>query len=77
MDNMQQIKDTIVNLLRIKATELKPSASLENSIGVDSTEMVEIAIALGKAFNVQVGNKDISKNSTLEDIERVIKTKLG
>lgn len=77
MDVKQQIKDTIANLLKIKPQELKDGLSLENSIGVDSTEMVEIAIALGKSFNVKVGEKEISKSSSLEDIERVIKSKLG
>jgi len=77
MEVMQQIKDTIVNLLKIKPEELKPDVSLENSIGVDSTEMVEMIIALGKTFNIKVGEKEIGKQSTLEDIENVIKSKLG
>ena len=77
MEVMQQIQDTIVNLLKIKPEELKPSASLEGSIGVDSTEMVEITIALAKEFNVQIAEKEIAKDSTLEDIEKVIKSKLG
>ena len=77
MEVKQQIKDTIVNLLKIKPTELKDGMSLENSIGLDSTEMVELIIALGKNFNVKIGEKEISKSSTLEDIEKVIKSKLG
>ena len=77
MEVMKQIKETIVNLLKIKPEELKPGVSLENSIGVDSTEMVEMIIALGKVFNVKVGEKEIGKQSTLEDIENVIKSKLG
>lgn len=77
MDIKQQIKDTIVNLLKIKPEELKDGMSLENSIGVDSTEMVELIIALGKNFNVKIGEKEISKSSTLEDIEKVVTSKLG
>ena len=77
MDVKQQIKDAIVTLLQIKPQELKDGVSLENSIGVDSTEMVEMTIALGKAFNVTIAEKEISKASTLEEIENVIKSKLN
>jgi acyl carrier protein len=77
MDIKQQIKDAIVKLLKIKPEELKNGVSLENSIGVDSTEMVEMVIALGKSFNVKIDTKEITKSSTLEDIERVVKEKLG
>jgi len=77
MQIAEQIKQTIVNLLKIKPEELKAGVSLEDCIGVDSTEMVEIAIALSKSFNVKITDRDISKNSTLEDIEKTIKTKLG
>ncbi|MBL7130214.1 MAG: acyl carrier protein [Candidatus Omnitrophica bacterium] len=77
MDVKQQIKDIIINTLNIKPDELKEGMSLENSLGVDSTEMVEIVVALSKKFNVKVQEKEISKNSTLEDIEDVVKSKLG
>ena len=77
MNVKQQIKDTIVSLLKIRPEELKDGVSLENSLGVDSTEMVEMIIALGKSFNVKIGEKEISKSSTLEDIENVVKSKLG
>lgn len=77
MDIKQQIKDTIINLLRIKPDELKEGLSLENSVGVDSTEMVELVIALGRSFNIKIREKEITKASTLEDIENVIKSKIG
>lgn len=76
MDVKQQIKDTIVSLLKIRPEELKDGVSLENSLGVDSTEMVEMIIALGKNFNIKIGEKEISKSSILEDIENVVKSKL-
>jgi len=77
MDIKQKITDTIVNLLQIKPGEIKPGVTLENSIGVDSTEMVEMVIALGKTFDVKIDAKEIQKTSTPEDIEKVIKSKIG
>lgn len=77
MDTKQKIKDTLVKLLKVKPEELKDDISLEGSIGVDSTEMVETVIALEKAFGTKLSPKEITKFSAINDIEKVINSKLG
>ncbi len=76
MELKDKIKDTLVQLLKVKPEELKDDVSLLNSIGVDSTEMVEAVIALEKIFGVKLSPKEITKNSSLNDIEKVIQSKL-
>jgi len=76
MDTKQKIKDTIVNLLKIKPEEIKDDVALQDGIGVDSTEMVEIVIALEKAFATKFAPKEISKFSSLDDIEKVVNSKI-
>lgn len=76
MDTKATIKDAIVKLLKVKPEELKDDLNLQDSIGVDSTEMVEMMIALGKAFNTSLSPKEITKFSTINDIEKVIQAKL-
>ncbi len=75
MDTKAKIKDVLVNLLKVKAEELKDEVSLQQSIGVDSTEMVESVIALEKAFGIKLTTKEISKHSSINDIEKVILSK--
>lgn len=70
-----KIKDVLVNLLKVKAEELKDDVSLQDSIGVDSTEMVETVIALEKSFAIKLSPKEITKFSTINDIEKVIQAK--
>ena len=77
MANKEQIREVLVKLLKVKPEELKDDASLQDSIGVDSTEMVETVIALEKAFNTKLSPKEITKFSTLNDIEKVIQSKLS
>ncbi len=67
-----RIKDVLVKLLKVKPDELKDGVSLLECIGVDSTEMVEAVIALEKAFGKKLSPKEITKNSSIEDIEQVI-----
>ncbi len=76
METKQKIKDVLVNLLKVKAEELKDGISLQESIGVDSTEMVESVIALEKAFGVKLSPKEITKSSSIDDITGVVQSKL-
>ena len=70
-----EIKEVLSNLLKVKIDELKDNFSLEASIGVDSTEMVESVIALEKSFGVKLSPKEITKNSTINDIVNNIQSK--
>ncbi len=76
MDTKTKIKEVLSNLLKVKIEELKDETSLIDSIGVDSTEMVESVIALEKAFAVKLSPKEITKNSTINDIVINIQSKL-
>ena len=76
MDTKVKVKNVLADLLKVKIDELKDEVSLINSIGVDSTEMVESVIALEKAFSVKLSPKEITKNSTINDIVNNIQSKL-
>lgn len=76
MDIKAKIKEVLVNLLKVKPEELKDDINLQGGIGVDSTEMVETVIALEKVFGVKLSPKEITKFSTINDIEKNIQSKL-
>jgi len=76
METKAKVKEVLVNLLKVKAEELKDGISLQESIGVDSTEMVESVIALEKAFGVKLSPKEITKSSSIDDIAGVVQLKL-
>ena len=77
MVTKEQIKELLVKLLKVKLEELKDELSLQDSIGVDSTEMVETVIALEKAFGAKISPKEVTKFSTINDIEKIIQSKLS
>lgn len=77
METKSKIKEVLVNLLKVRPEELKDDVSLQDGIGVDSTEMVEAVIALEKTFGTKLSPKEITKTSTLNDIEKIIQSKLG
>ena len=75
METKEKIKDVLVKLLKIRPEELKDEINLQDSIGVDSTEMVETVIALEKAFAVKLSPKEVTKFSKINDIESIIQSK--
>ena len=72
-----KIRGILANLLRVKPEEFKDDVSLQDSIGVDSTEIVETVIALEKNFNTKLSTKEITKFCTINDIEKLIQSKLS
>lgn len=71
----ERIKEVFVKQLKVKPEELKDDIRLYDGIGVDSTEMVEVVIALEKAFGMKLSPKEITKFSTISDIEKVIQSR--
>lgn len=71
----QGVKEVIVKTLSVKADEIKMNQSLYDSLGMDSTELVDLRVALEKKFNIKFEPKEISKSSSPQDIANNIAKK--
>ena len=70
-----RVKTIFNKVLDIQPEEIKPDLKLDQSLGLDSTEMVEISVGLKKEFGVQLADNEIKKTHTLNDIVKILKTK--
>lgn len=71
----EEVLNAIADILDVKVDEIGESEKLYDSIGVDSTEMVELAVSLGKRFGVKIAATEISKFSTPLEIAQLIESK--
>lgn len=71
----ERVKGIFKKVLDIKPQEIKPDVKLDQSLGVDSTEMVEISVGLKKEFNVPIADNEIKKTHTLAQIVEILKSK--
>ena len=71
----QEVQEIIIKTLKILPTELKIEERLYDSLGVDSTEMVELVIALEKKFGVVIEEKRITKFSSPREIIAIMLSK--
>src|SRR3989339_682662 len=76
MEVKDKIRETLINLLKLKPNEVRDDMKLCDGIGVDSTEMVEFVIVLEKVFGVKLSPKEITKFCSVNEIEKTIQSKL-
>ena len=58
-----------------KPEEIKPEETLDSSLGIDSTEMVEISVGIKKELGVELGDGELKKTMTFNEIVEVLKGK--
>jgi len=71
----EDVINAIADILDVKVDELSESEKLYDSVGVDSTEMVELCVSLGKKFGVKIAASEITKTSTPLEITTLIEKK--
>ena len=71
----QRVKNIFKKVLDIKPEEIKSDAKLDQSLGIDSTEMVEISVGFKKEFGVQLADNEIKKTHSLNEIINILKSK--
>ncbi len=77
MDTKSEVINIISDALDIGKEELAEDQKLYDSIGVDSTEMVELVVSFNKHFGIKIETNEITKFSTLAEIVEVINKKKG
>ena len=70
-----RVKGIFKKVLDIKPEEIKLDSKLDQSLGVDSTEMVEISVSLKKEFGVPIADNEVKKTHSLSEIINILKSK--
>ncbi len=75
MDVKGQIVEVISSTLDVGKDELKDGQNLYDSIGVDSTEMVEVVVVLNKHFGIKIETNEVTKFTIIEEIVDIVNKK--
>ena len=71
----EEVIEVISKTLDVGEDELKEDQKLYDSIGVDSTEMVEVIVSFNKHFGIKIEANEITKFSTINEIVKVLEKK--
>lgn len=70
----EKVKGIFKDVLDIGPEEIKENEKLDVCLGIDSTEMVEITVALKRAFNLTIPNNQFKKTQTFNELVAFIKS---
>ena len=71
----QKVKEVLKKVLDIKENEIVPGAKLDELLGIDSTEMVEISVAIKKEFGIPLKDNELKKTQSFNEIVAIVKAK--
>lgn len=69
------VREVLNTVLDVKPEEIQPDAKLEESLEVDSTEMVEISVGIKKALKVELADNELKKSHSFNEIVNILKSK--
>lgn len=75
-DIENKLKSIFRKVLDIKDSEIIPGAKLDESLDIDSTEMVEIFVVVKKEFNIALKDNELKKSHSFNEVVEIIKSKL-
>ena len=71
----EKVKAVFQKVLDVKPGEIVPGAKLDESLGIDSTEMVEISVAIKKEFGIPLKDNELKKTHSFNEIVAMIAAK--
>ena len=71
----EKVKTVFKTVLDIAPEEIQPDGKLDESLGIDSTELVEISVGIKKELNVPLADNELKKTHTFNEIIDILKSK--
>jgi acyl carrier protein len=68
----ERIRGVVARQLGVDVSEVLPDARLQEDLGADSLELVELLMALEDEFDIEVPEEIAETITTIADIERYI-----
>ena len=70
-----KVKAILQKVLDIQPNEIVAGAKLDESLGIDSTEMVEISVVIKKQLGIQLKDNELKKSHSFNEIVGILNSK--
>ena len=68
MTNEARLSKIIVNLLGVDEDEITPGTKIQEDLGADSLDLVELVIGVEEAFDLEIPDECAEKFFTVQDV---------
>ena len=72
--SIEKVKEILSKQLDISVDEIQIENSLQEDLGADSLDVVEIVMALEDEFSIEIADEDTAKIKTVDDIVKYIES---
>ena len=69
---MHTAEKIISGFHKLKGRRLKPGDKLENDVGLDSLELIELSSEIETKYNLELNDSVITKDTTIEELENIL-----
>ena len=73
---MAKVKEIIVDQLGVKEEEVVPSATLNEDLGADSLDLVELVMAFEEEFDMEISDEEAEKIQSVGQAVKYIEDNL-
>ena len=74
MENFDKLKDILVDVLGVKAEDIKAESKFIDDLGADSLDLVELVMAFEDKFGIEISDEDAEKMITVKNALDYIET---
>ncbi|MCY3858854.1 MAG: acyl carrier protein [Gammaproteobacteria bacterium] len=74
---MERIKSIVAKQLKVEIDEIKDESSLEEDLGADSLDRVELVMAFEEEFQIEIVDEDAENITTVAEAHSYIKSVVG
>lgn len=67
-----RVLSVLENRLGVDPKDVKPEAKIQEDLGIDSLERVDLAIEMEDAFNIRISDDDLDGIVTVQDLINTI-----
>jgi acyl carrier protein len=67
MENFDKLKEILVDVLGVKAEDIKAESKFIDDLGADSLDLVELIMAFEDKFNIEISDEDAEKMIIVKD----------
>jgi len=67
-----KIRSLVAEQLGLEVADLGPDSSIQDDLGADSLDVVEVLMALEELFDIEIPDAEAEKMATLGDVESFV-----
>ena len=72
MDTLDRLRNIICEYVELNPQDITLETNVRSDIGLNSLELVNLAVAIEKEFGIEIADRDVVGLETMEDVVKLL-----